>query len=230
MPASRRMLPLLIATIGTLSFALVAYLGYELGRYQAGYDLLDARRDAEVREATIAAQAGTIEDLERQVAILETAREIDAEAYTEVEANLDELEMQIVAQQEQLRFYQGIVSPEDGEAGLRIQEFEVAAEAADAGYVVRILLVQAIVHNERVTGSVVLALNGSLDGEPVVLEMAELVGPDMAGGIPYGFRYFQNLEFPLTLPAGFVAESVDVEIVPETPRGSAWAQNFAWQG
>jgi hypothetical protein len=230
MSAGRRLLPALIFTVGILSFGLVAYLGYEFGRYQAGYDLLDSRRATEALDATISAQAGTIEGLERQVAILETAREIDAEAYAEVEANLDELENQIVEQQERLRFFQGIVSPEDGEAGLRIQDFEVVADQDPAGYVVRLLLVQAIVHNERVTGSVVLALNGSVDGEPVVLEMAELVDSDIAGGIPYGFRYFQSVEFPLSLPAGFSAESVDVEIVPQSPRGSAWTQSFAWQG
>ena len=230
MSAGRRLLPALIVSVGTLSFALIAYLGYELGRYQAGYDLLDSRREAEARDATISTQAGTIEDLERQIAILETAREIDAEAYAAVESNLDELENQIVEQQERLRFFQGIVSPEDGEAGLRIQDFEVIADAQPSSYVVRMLLVQAIVHNERVTGSVVLALNGSIDGEAVVLEMAELVDSDVAGGIPYGFRYFQSVEFPLSLPSGFSVDSVDVEIVPQSPRGSAWTQSFAWQG
>lgn len=230
MATSRKLLPLLIATVGTLSFAMVGWLGYELGRYRAGYDLFDARRATDTRDAQIAAQAVTIEDLERQIAILETAREIDAESYAAVEANLDDLESQIVEQQEELRFYQGIVSPDDGEAGLRIQDFEVVSEPGEADYVVRLLLVQAIVHNERVTGSVVLALNGSADGEPVVLEMDEFVAADIAGGLPYAFRYFQSVEFPVSLPVGFVAESVDVEVVPESPRGSAWTQNFAWQG
>lgn len=230
MPASRRTLPFLIATFGVISFALVAWLAYELGRFRAGYALLDVRRAAESREATIAAQAGTIEDLERQVAILETAREIDAEAYTEVEANLDELELQIVEQQERLRFYQGIVSPEDGEAGLRIQEFEIIAGPGESRYNLRILLVQAIVHNERVTGSVELALNGRANGEQIVLDLAQLASADVVNGIPYAFRYFQSLEFPVTLPAGFVAESVDVQVVPESPRGDVWSQNFPWQG
>lgn len=222
MSALRRALPVLIVTIGTVSFALVAWLGYELGRYRAGYALLDVRREAEQRETQIATQAERVESLERQVAILETAREIDAQAYAEVEANLDELESQIVAQQERLRFYQGIVSPEDGEAGLRIQEFDVIAEPEAGGYVARVLLVQAIVHNETVTGSVVLTLSGSVAGEPTVLDVTEPVG--------YAFRYFQSVDIPLTLPPDFVAESVDVALVPGNSRESGLVQSFAWPG
>ena len=230
MPASRKFLPVVIATAGTISFALVAWLGYELGRYRAGYVMFDVRREAEIREATIADQAGAIEELERQVAILATAREIDAQAYAAVEANLDELETQIVEQQEELRFYQGIVSPADGAAGLRIQDFEVIEEPGESGYTVRMLLVQAIVHNERVTGSVVLALNGSQDGEARILDMPAVVSSDIANGVRYAFRYFQSVEFPLSLPAGFVVESVELEVVPESPRGEPWTQSFAWAG
>ena len=221
---------MVIAIVGTISFALVAWLGYELGRYRAGYVMLDVRREAEQRDSQIAAQAAQIESLERQIAILETAREIDAQAYADVEGNLDQLETQILEQQERLRFYQGIVSPEDGEAGLRIQDFEVIPGTSEANYVVRVLLVQAIVHNDRVTGSVVLTLNGSANGEENVLDLGTLSGEEFVNGVPYAFRYFQSVEFPLTLPAGFVADSVEVQVVPESPRGEAWSESFAWRG
>lgn len=230
MAASRTILPLTIATLGIVSFALIAWLGYELGRYRAGYALIDVRRQAEQRDTTIAAQAESIEELERQVAIVETAREIDREAYARVAANLNVLERQIVEQQEQLRFYEGIVSPDDGTAGLRIQDFEVASGAGERSYTIRLVLVQAIVHNERVTGSVRLALTGIADGAPMTLDLAAVAGAELADGVQYEFRYFQAVEFPLTLPAGFVAESVDVEVVPERQRDATWTQNFLWPG
>jgi hypothetical protein len=223
-------MPTLIAAIGLLSFALVAWLGYELGRYRAGYALFDVRREAEARDATIAAQADAVEELERQIAILETAREIDREAYANVESTLDVLEQQIVDQQEQLRFYQGIVSPEDGEAGLRIQNFEVISGAAEGSYIVRIILVQAMVHNERVTGSVILTVNGVANGELVALDLSAIADEELINGIPYEFRYFQALDFPLMLPPGFVAESADVDVIQEQPRDASWTQHFAWEG
>ena len=230
MAASRRVVPLTIATLGLVSFALVAWLGYELGRYRAGYALIDVRREAERRDAAIADQASVIEDLERQVAILETAREIDREAWSDVEGNLELLERQIVEQQEQLRFYEGIVSPDDGTAGLRIQDFEVVPGAGERSYTIRLVLVQAIVHNERITGSVILALNGVSEGQPVTLDLTAVAGAELADGVDYEFRYFQAVEFPLTLPSGFVAESVDVEVMPAQQGEATWTQNFAWPG
>ena len=229
MSASQRLMPLLIATFGVVSFALVAWLSFELGRYRAGYALLDVRRAAENRDATIAAQKETIEGLERQIAILETAREIDREAYASVEATLDGLEQQIV-EQEQLRFYQGIVSPEDGEAGLRIQDFEVVSGAAERSYMVRIILVQAMVHNERVTGSVILTLNGVANGDLVALDLSAIADEELVNGIPYEFRYFQAVEFPLRLPPGFVPESVDVDVIQKQPKDASWTHHFAWPG
>ncbi len=230
MSVTRRIMPLVIAVFGVLSFALVAWLGYELGRYRAGYALIDVRRQTEERDATIAVQAESIDDLERQIAILETAREIDREAYARVEATLDKLEQQVLDQQEQLRFYQGIVSPEDGEAGLRIQDFEVVSGATERSYVIRVILVQAMVHNERVTGSVVLTVNGVAEGELVALDLSAVADPELVNGIPYEFRYFQAIEFPIMLPSGFVAESVDIDVIQEQPKDASWTQHFAWSG
>ena len=68
------------------------YLSFELGRYQAAYSQLDAWREAEAYQGEIAARNRTIDDLERQIAILETSGEIDRETYASVEANLAELQ------------------------------------------------------------------------------------------------------------------------------------------
>ena len=94
------------------------FLAHELGRLNGGYSYLDQRRERDELTAVIAERDLTIEALRRQVAILETSQEIDQETYTLVEKNLDELQAQIQAQEEELAFYRGIISPEDGVAGL----------------------------------------------------------------------------------------------------------------
>jgi hypothetical protein len=206
------------------------YLGYELGRYSAGYSLLDVRRAERKRDAALAERDGTIEELRRQVAILETARRIDRETYAQVEQNLEQLEAQMQAQAEQLAFYQGIVSPEDGVAGLRIQSVEMEPAPGERQYVLRLVLAQAMARSGKVAGSVELRIDGKLGADSLSLGLSDLVRDADMSTIAYEFRYFQTIEREVQLPVGFVAETVELEISPTEPRGAApVVQDYSWQ-
>lgn len=205
------------------------YLSFELGRLRADYSVLDARRQSESFEAAIAESNATIEELERQIAILETSSEIDEETYSRVEANLAELQDQIQEQEEELVFYRGIVSPGDGVAGLRIQNVEIVPGENGATHELRLLLVQAIVHSDRVTGSVRANFSGTLDGEPAQFGLDDVGSESSATDIPYGFRYFQTLELGLMLPDGFEPAELEIQVWPRTPRGDTIVQSFAWE-
>lgn len=217
----------LYVVCGALVLA-AGYLSFELGRYQAGYSKLDERREVAGLKATIADRNVEIDELNRRLAILETSREIDQETYAAVEANLTQLQEQIQAQEEELGFYRGIVSPGDGVAGLRIQNVEVVPEDSEQHQLLRLILVQAIVHNQRVTGTVRVTLSGNLDDEAAEFGLPELAAEGSPTEIPYGFRYFQSLEQGLVLPVGFEPDQIRIEIRPREPRGEPQTQTFPW--
>lgn len=219
----------LLAVLGVAVIAAGAYLSFELGRYQAGYSLLDERRRVEQFEAELAEREARIEALERESAILETSREIDRETYARVESELDRLQQRIQAQEEELAFYRGIVTPEDGVSGLRIQSLEIGAGDSERHHTLRLTLVQAIVHNERVSGSVRLGFGGRLDGEAVELGYDEVAAGAGDPGLGYDFRYFQTLERELALPVGFEPDTVTVEVRPRQPRGEPITKEFGWE-
>jgi hypothetical protein len=210
-----------------------AYLAFELGRYQAGYSVIDSRRAIDQYRERLAAQRADNDELRRQIAVLETSREIDRATYEQVKASLAGLEAQIQAQEEELVFYRGIVSPQDGVPGLRVQSVQAEPTDESRGYVLRLVLVQAIVHSRRVAGAVKLRLTGLRDGQMASFDVAELV-PDAASGgdrsydMSYGFRYFQGLDAELVLPIGFEPEHLHVEMWPSEPRGEMSTQSFAW--
>jgi hypothetical protein len=204
------------------------YLSFELGRYEAGYSLLDEKRQTQAFAAELSDRDQTIEDLDRQLAILKTSRDIDEETYSDVKANLAELQARIQDQEEELAFYRGIVSPGDGVAGLRIQNVEVVPGEGGATHTLRVLLVQAIVHNDRVTGSVRATLKGTLGDEAVEYGLDELGAESQATDIPYGFRYFQTLEVGLKLPDGFEPQELEIQVWPRTPQGETIVQSFPW--
>ena len=185
------------------------YLAFELGRYQSGYSMLDHRRERAALAERLAEEQGASDELRRQLAIAETAGDIDRATYSQVESTLADLQAQIQAQEEELVFYRGIVSPQDGVAGLRIQSLEVLPSDGERRYLLRLLLVQAIVHSRRVSGAVKLQLEGIQDGQTASFDVAELVAPGEPYDMAYEFRYFQALEAELALPIGVRAAARD---------------------
>jgi len=203
-------------------------LAYELGQYSGGYSYFDQRRERDVLTATIEERDRTIENLQRRVAILETSQEVDRETYSQVEDNLGELQARIQEQEEELAFYRGIISPEDGVAGLRVQTLQVRSTDSERSYVLHLVLVQAITHDRRVSGSVRLDFVGLLDGEPARLGLADLVADDAGPDLAYSFRYFQDLQRQLVFPAGFQPEEVLLQVKSREPSGQALEQTFEW--
>jgi len=214
--------PAVLAAVGSL------YLAFELGRYRSGYSILDHRRDHADLAAKVAEEQGVSDDLRRQLAIQQTASEIDEATYAQVKTELGDLQAKIQAQEEELVFYRGIVSPQDRVAGLRIQSLEALPSDGEGRYLVRLLLVQAIVHNRRVSGAVKLQLEGIQDGQMASFDAAELVVPGEAYDMDYEFRYFQGLETELALPSGFEPQRMTVEIWPNEARAERINQTFEW--
>jgi hypothetical protein len=204
------------------------YLAYELGRHQGGYSLIDHRRERADLAAKLGEERAVSEELRRQLAIGETASDIDRATYAQVETTLGDLQAQIQAQEEELVFYRGIVSPQDRVAGLRIQSLEALPSDGEGRYVVRLLLVQAIVHSRRVSGEVKLQLEGIQDGQIASFDAAELVLTGEPYDMAYEFRYFQGLEAELALPVGFEPQRMTVEIWPNEARAERINQTFEW--
>ncbi|HEY9183300.1 MAG TPA: DUF6776 family protein [Gammaproteobacteria bacterium] len=204
------------------------YLAFELGRYRSGYSIMDTRRERDDLEQRLKEEQAASDELRRQLAIAETAGEIDRETYSEIKSSLSDLEAKIQAQEEELVFYRGIVSPQDGVPGLRIQSLEVLPGDGEGRYLLRLLLVQAIVHSRRVSGAVKLRLEGIQDGQTTSFDIAELAEPGESYDMAYEFRYFQGLETELSLPAGFEPQRVLVEIWPNEARAERINQTFEW--
>ncbi len=226
MTARRKPSLLKFLTVVAVAGGLV--LVHELGRLNGGFSFIDQRNERESLNAVIAERERTIEDLQRTIAILETSQDIDRETYAQVEVNLDELQARIQAQEEELAFYRGIISPEDGVAGLRVQTLELRPTEASDSYVLHLVLVQAITHDRRVSGTVRFDIAGTLDGDDVRYGLDDLLGDESAATLAYSFRYFQDLQREFVLPNGFRPTEVLLEIRPREPSGDALEQSFDW--
>ncbi|MDH3547673.1 MAG: hypothetical protein OEN22_11260, partial [Gammaproteobacteria bacterium] len=144
--------------------AVGGYLVFEFGRIQADYSIVEAARERDVFEDRIDELEDEIVSLKEEVALLETHRNIDREAYNEVEASLISLQAKIQEQSDAIAFYRGIVSPADGAAGLRVQDLKLSRGSTERAYKVRLILVQSLKHDRKVSGDVSLTIEGIQDG------------------------------------------------------------------
>ena len=204
------------------------YLVYEFGRIQAGYDLVDAASERRQYKDRIAALEDEISALKEQVALLETHREIDREAYREVEASLTELQAKIQEQRDAIAFYRGIVSPADGNKGLRVQDLRLTRGKNEREYNIRLVLVQALKHDRKVSGNVNLSIEGDLDGVEKTYSYAELLPEEGQAAWAFSFRYFQDFNRQVVLPDGFTPQRVKVEVESRTRSIDSIEESFAW--
>lgn len=206
-----------------------AYLVFELGRMQAGYSIVDSSAEQQAFQGKVAALEGQIVALKEEIALLETHRDIDREAYRGVEASLADLQLKIQEQRDAIEFYRGIMSPADGGRGLRVQDLRLSKGGDTREYKVRLVLVQVMQHDRAVKGDVGFSLEGAQDGVATSYSLEQLVPADEDSSWPFSFRYFQTFDRDVVLPDGFTPERINVEVRSRTKSVSSVEQTFAWQ-
>ncbi len=199
---------------------------FEFGRIEGGYNQFSAQARFKVLEEQVKALEGENSRLRSEVALLQTSRQVDRKAYEEVDESLADLQSQIQSQREELVFYRGIVSPEDGRSGLQVQELEIIPTERERAYLLSLVLIRAIKHDRRVNGVVNFAVEGTLDGAATTLGMADLMASD--GPLEFNFRYFQDFELEIGLPQGFTPRRVQVDVTPKTKGVAAVSRTFDW--
>jgi hypothetical protein len=142
---------------------------------------------------------------------------------------LGELQAEVARQQQELQFYRGVLAREFGAGTLRVQELAVRrlAGAEPGAFVVSVMLVQAGARDSVARGELALTIDGTRAGALLRLPLAEVTG-DRRRTVPFSLRYFQALEVPVTLPAGFAPASVTVELHSAAAGTSPERQSFPW--
>lgn len=204
------------------------YLVYEFGRIHAGYNVVAAAKARGELQDRIETLRDDNQALKEQIALLETHRGIDREAYAEVEKSLVDLQAKIQEQQDAIAFYRGIVSPADGRSGLRVQDFRLMRSEDERRYHVRLVLVQAMKHDRKVSGDVSLSIAGTQDGQERSYELRELVAADDDSKWAFSFRYFQDFDRQIVLPDGFTPERVTVQVESRTKSIASIEESYAW--
>jgi hypothetical protein len=212
-----------------LSFGAL-YGCYELGRYRAGFDVLDAVRESNALRAELQHVKDATAGLRAQAAVLQTVQASQEKERAEVSRTIGGLQAQVARQSQELTFYKGLVvkvakganTPE-----VKIQQLRIAAGAQPRAYVVTLTLMQVETPKNQVSGTVLLSVAGQTQGRVDTLDLGRLT----AGRIQeqsFTLRYFENMQFDLTLPAGFKPERLQAEVRSSRRGVTPLVQSFLW--
>lgn len=217
----------MVATALIVIAVLGAYLLFEYGRARAGFDQLAAlRARAELRQE-LEKRDEIIQQLRGDSAALETMRTSQVKERAELSRTIGELQAEVAKQAQQLSFYQGIVVQSANAAEVKLQQFRIGPGATERQFVVRLTLVQTGRPDRIVAGTVSVVAEGTRGGAPATLDLGALTGGG-AGQLPFSFRYFENLNPEIVIPADFRPERITVEVRSSRREVAPVTQTFIW--
>ncbi len=200
---------------------------YHLGKSRAGGDLDSLYAERERLQDQLSVLDARNADLERQIAALERATQVDRQAYAVFKEERTGLQSEIKGLREELAFYRGVLAPSKDKVGLQAQDFDVVPALGSGRYRYRFVLTQSGKKDQVAKGVVHVFVEGLQDDEVKRLSLSELTG-DENTDIPYRFRYFQTIEGDVQLPEGFITERVVVQAVPASAPRLPLEWTFDW--
>src|ERR1700729_3448524 len=167
---------------------LILYAAFELGRYDAGFRVVDSVRGALSASSRIRALESENENQRRQLEAAETARRVDREGYAQVERSLGDMQSQIARLNQDLSFYRGLVQPESL-IHVKVQQMQIVPDGPAGQYHLKFVLMQTGKPDKEVVGNASVTLDGLLNGKPLSLSYAQ-VSPNHHVSLAYSFKYF----------------------------------------
>jgi hypothetical protein len=215
-----------MAAIMLLLGGLVLYVAFELGRFKAGYDAMQAAAERDALQRRISQQELATREMRVQLAAAEQGRVAQVQERDEVARTIGELQAQIERQQQDIAFYRGMVAQpgQKDPVTLSVQQFHIAALPISQTYSLRFSVNRLLRPGEPLTGVIGITLGGTLDGNDVVEDLAALASGKKE--IPFSVRYTSALEQAITLPVNFKPERVTIELKPKGMGPNR--QTFVW--
>lgn len=200
-------------------FSVLLLVAVAAGGYFSGYansshqvKTLKTERDALTKD--LGKSRASVAGLREQLAIFEKGDEIDRRTSEDLRETVTVLGLTVTRLEEEVAFYKGIMSPEEGEEGLKIHSIDITPTDNPFEYNYSVTLAQVKTNSNLVRGRVILTVTGTQNGESVTLTLQSLSEDEDADGPEYRFRYYQEVSGLLTLPEDFTPEQVRVVLRP----------------
>jgi hypothetical protein len=185
----------------------------------------DTRGRLAATERQLAVAKAYIEDQEQQVATLKRSDQISRDANRDLQGALAEREEEIAGLRADMAFYERLVGATGQRRGLSVHAIRLQSQGGDVWHFAT-TLTQNLNRGAVSTGQMSLAVEGTQAGKLRKLAWADLRRQPQAPGVAYSFKYFEQVEGDVFLPAGFTPVRVEVRLQPRN--GGSVTESFSW--
>ena len=170
-------------------------------------------------------QAARIAELEQRVATLSRSDQISRDANRDLQSTLADRDEEIASLRADIAFYERFVGATAQRRGLSVHELTLQPQDEQAWHFTA-TLTQNLNRGAVNAGRLLVSVEGTEAGKLRRLAWSDLRQQPNAPGVPYSFKYFQQVEGDLLLPPGFKPVRVIARVVPQG--GAAVEQSFPW--
>jgi hypothetical protein len=214
---------LLVAGGALTAIVVAAGWIYNYGVSMAGFERSSAVEEQQKLQEELRQRSAEIQELRESLARAQRSVQMNETAFQELDRSLKGSAQEIVKLREELNFYRNIISPVDKKGGLRIQHLYVESAGAGNQYRYKLVLIQALKHEQTINGVAAFEIVGAQGGQDLVVS----VPASGERAIKVSFKYFQDLEGKFELPKNFKPRRIKVTI---TQAGGTQAveESYAW--
>ncbi len=198
---------------------------WQLATWRAAPGMAALEQRLRQAQAALAGERARAEGLGQREATLAVSERISRSANGELQATLAERDEEIAGLRADVAFYERLVGATGQRKGLSVHQAEFIPDAGGA-WQYQIMLTQSLNRGAISQGQMRFAVEGVRAGKLATIGWDELRQKPQAGGQPYSFRYFQQLDGSVMLPAGFTPQRVKVQLAGED---TAVEQAFDWK-
>lgn len=214
--------------LGLVFLILLFFMFFYIGQNYQAYELGHLNLERETLLSRINELETRNHNLLQKNAQLDGSSKIEHDAYELANENLIKLQRELLAQKEELAFYQGIVSPKDAALGVNLQTFEVRKKNSQNHYSYKMILTKNGKSSRKLQGAANVIIRGENSGNVRELKISDLVLENAGKATKFAFRYFQVFEGDIALPEGFEPFEVEIGIKPTTKKVKSFSETISW--
>jgi len=209
-----------------LLWALSLLAAWTWAARRAAPELATVKQQLRESAAALATADTATAALRQRESTLKRSDEISRAANQGLQDTLIERDEEIAQLRADVAFYERLVGSSGQRRGLTVHSIRLTPDAGGAWHYT-VTLTQNLNRGQISKGGLTLRVDGARAGQLQTLDWAALRQQQGASAQPFSFRYFQQVEGTLMLPAGFAPHRVQVLLRAD---GADIEHAFPWDG